>query len=112
MVLCDRHPVEVLAVRPDRTPAGRRVEELLFVRLVPRPDRIVVLDAPGEVLHARKGEHDPETLERWRQGYLRTFVPPGAVVPTTGPVQQSVDALLAVLWEETSRRQRWSTTTS
>lgn len=109
VVLCDRHPVEVLAVRPRRTPMGAALERALFARLVPRPDRIVVLDAPGEVLHARKGEHDPQTLERWRQGYLRSFVPPGVVVPTTGPVEQSVSGLLAVLWEETSRRNSWPT---
>lgn len=108
VVLCDRHPVEVLAIRPDRSPAAAALERLLFARLLPRPDRIVVLDAPGEVLYRRKGEHDPELLERWRQAYLATFVPPGAVVDTTGSVEQSVQALLAVLWQETARRQRWT----
>lgn len=108
VVLCDRHPSEVLAVRPDRTPTGARLERLLLARLVPPPDRVVVLDAPGAVLHARKGEHDPETLERWRQGYLRAFVPPGVVVDTSGPLQDSVQALLEVLWQELAARNGWS----
>lgn len=108
VVLCDRHPSEVLAVRPERTPVGARLERLLLARLVPAPDRVVVLDAPGELLHARKGEHDAQTLERWRQGYLRAFVPPGTVIPTSGPLEDSVQSLLDVLWRELSARNRWS----
>ncbi len=108
VVLCDRHPHEVLAIAPPRTTWGFRLERLLFVRLVPRPDRFVVLDAPGEDLFRRKGEHDPELLERWRQAYLQTFVPPGAVVTTTGALQESTERALHVVWQELARRQRWS----
>lgn len=110
LVLCDRHPVEVLAIEPDRSRPAAALERLLFARLPPAPDRVVVLDAPGEVLYRRKGEHDPVLLERWRQAYLATFVPPGAVVDTTGPLEQSVDALLRVLWQELDERQRWTPT--
>lgn len=110
LVLCDRHPVEVLAIKPDRSRAAAALERLLFARLPPAPDRVVVLDAPGEVLYRRKGEHDPALLERWRQCYLATFVPPGALVDTAGPLEQSVDALLSVLWQELAERQRWTLT--
>ncbi len=109
VVLCDRHPSEVLAVQPDRTVHGAALERFLFATLVPAPDRVIVLDAPGEVLFSRKGEHDPVTLERWRQGYLSTFVPPGIVVDTSGPLPDSVRAVLAVLWQELARRRRWRT---
>jgi thymidylate kinase len=34
-----------------------------------RPDLVLVLDAPGEVLYARKGEHSPDQLERMRRAY-------------------------------------------
>ncbi len=37
----------------------------------PRPDIVLVLDAPAEVLLARKGEHDLVALERARVGYAR-----------------------------------------
>ena len=37
----------------------------------PAPDLILFLDAPGEVLYARKGEHSPAFLEEQRQGYLQ-----------------------------------------
>lgn len=35
------------------------------------PDLVILLDAPGEVLFQRKGEHSPEWLEQQRQGYLK-----------------------------------------
>ena len=60
----------------DVTPAGRgrplasRLHGLSLRRLYPRPDLVVVLDAPAEVLHARKGEGTLEALEARRQEYL------------------------------------------
>lgn len=108
VVLCDRHPREVLAIAPQRTAPGALLERLLFVHLVPKPDTVVVLDAPGAELYRRKGEHDPELLERWRQAYLRTFIPPGVVIPTTGSVETSVERALEVVWQQLQRRRRWS----
>ncbi len=55
----------------------------------PRPDVLVILDAPGEVLFARKKEHSPELLERQRQGYLSIAdrVPGAVVVDATHSAQ-------------------------
>lgn len=36
----------------------------------PRPDLVLVLDAPGDVLHRRKGEHTPAALEKQRRALL------------------------------------------
>ena len=36
----------------------------LFRRIFPRPDLVIILQAPGELLFARKGEHSPERLDR------------------------------------------------
>jgi hypothetical protein len=46
---------------------------------------VFVLDAPGEVLHARKGEHTPEKLEEQRQRYLAlgSRLPQSVVVDVT-----------------------------
>ena len=108
IVLCDRFPVEMLATRPRRTRLGAPVERFLFGRLWPRPDALVVLDAPGEVLFARKGEHSPEVLERWRRGYLEALTPRGArVVSTEGPLEESVAAVSSIVWDELCRRRRW-----
>ena len=108
IVIFDRHPIEVLAVRPSRTPLGGAVERLLARHLIPWPDALVVLDAPGDVLYARKGEHTPDVLERWRRGYLDEFGPRGAaVVSTLDGLERTVGETSAVVWEALSRRRGW-----
>jgi thymidylate kinase len=58
-----------------------------LARLYPRPDMVLYLDAPGEVLFARKGEATVEWLEVRRQAFLRqgartpNFVPVDATQP-------------------------------
>lgn len=47
----------------------RRLRDWLLHAGAPRPDLVLVLDAPGAVLYARKGEHSPERLERMRRAY-------------------------------------------
>ena len=54
-----------------------RAHGWLLGHAYPRPGRVICLDAPGQVLFARKPEASPEWLERRRQGYLAL----GAVVP-------------------------------
>jgi thymidylate kinase len=108
IVIFDRHPIEVLAVRPRRTWLGGPVERSLARRLIPWPDAVVVLDAPGDVLYARKGEHSPEILERWRRGYLDEFRSRGAaVVSTLGGLERAVGETSAVVWEALRRRRGW-----
>ena len=67
IVLCDRHPIEGLAIRPRTHPGAAGLERFLFGRLMPRPDAVIVLDAPGELLFARKKENSPEQLEAQRR---------------------------------------------
>ncbi len=74
VVLYDRHFVldfapEVVALRDD--PLDRRLHRWLVAKLYPRPDLVIYLDAPAEVLFARKGELTVEELERRRQGFLK-----------------------------------------
>jgi thymidylate kinase len=108
VVLCDRHPIEALAVRPQRTPVGATVERVLVERLMPRPDAIVVLDAPGQVLFRRKREHSVEVLERWRRGYAEAFQPVGAVtISTMGRKEATADRASEVVWEALRKRRRW-----
>lgn len=51
-------------------PFHRRLHGFVLRRLHPKPDAVVMLDAPAEVLLARKGEGTVEALERRRQDYL------------------------------------------
>lgn len=74
VVLYDRHfaldfAPEIIA--DTRDSIERRVHGWVLKHLYPRPDLIIFLDAPGEVLFARKGESSVEELERRRQGFLK-----------------------------------------
>jgi len=73
-VLYDRHFVfdfaeEVAGGGPEGF--DRRVHRWLLDRFYPRPDLTIFLDAPGELLFARKGELTVEELERRRHAFLR-----------------------------------------
>lgn len=107
VVLCDRHPIEILAVRPQRRPLAGRLERLLARKLTPWPDAIVVLDAPAQTLFERKAEHRVEVLERWRDGYRSAFAPRARVISTVGPLEESVAEVSAVVWDALSARRRW-----
>lgn len=52
-------------------PLMRRLHGYLLERWYPRPDVVIVLDAPAEVLLARKGEGTLELLDLRREDYLR-----------------------------------------
>jgi thymidylate kinase len=52
-------------------PLSARVHGFLLARTYPRPDLVVYLDAPAEVLYRRKGEGSLEFLEELRGDYLR-----------------------------------------
>jgi thymidylate kinase len=71
IVLCDRH--YIFEYCPDRT-SFRSRDEILSVRIhewllrnfYPRPDLVLFLDAPAEVLYQRKPEWPVEYLEKQR----------------------------------------------
>jgi len=100
IVLIDRHPLEVLAVRPFRSASGAAFERFLAVRLTPRPDALVVLHALPEVLFERKPEHPVETYRRWRVGYEDAFRGLGATFVHTGdPLEQTLARVSEVVWQ-------------
>jgi thymidylate kinase len=82
---------------------SQRVHGLVLGRLYPRPDLVVYLDAPGEVLLARKGEGTLEVLERRRQEYraVAGHVPDFVEIDATGTIDevtgQVADAIVARL---------------
>jgi thymidylate kinase len=82
----DFHAYDIAGGR--RRPLDRRVHGWVLERLYPRPDVVLFLDAPPEVLLARKGEGTIAALARRRADYLaigrlsRNF----AVVDATRPV--------------------------
>jgi hypothetical protein len=69
LVVYDRHVLDVTVGGSGAGPKAR-LRRWLLAHAVPRPDLTIVLDVPGDELFRRKGEHDPATLERRREGYL------------------------------------------
>ena len=108
IVLCDRHPIETLAIRPRATRLAAAVESLLFAHLMPWPDAILLLDASGQVLYSRKQEDTPELLERLRRRYAELFDARGTtVISTEEPLERSVAQASAAVWRALEARRRW-----
>jgi thymidylate kinase len=64
----------------------------LVGRVFPQPDLVILLDAPPEVLHARKREVSFEETTRQREAYLELVhqLPNGHVVDASKPVHEVV----------------------
>lgn len=69
LVVFDRHGHDQRLAPAAREPLKRRVRRWLLAHASPPPDLALVLDAPGTVLYARKGEHSPDYLEAQRQKF-------------------------------------------
>lgn len=105
IVLCDRHPKEVLVHMHGQTGLAARLDHLVRVATVPWPDAAIILDAPGEALYARKGEHSPNVLETWRQRYRQVFMPHrGHAISTEESLESTIDEALDVIWHVVSER--------
>jgi thymidylate kinase len=73
VVLYDRHFAfdfaPEFATGPE--PLDQRIHRWFLAHLYPRPDLVLFLDVPGEILFSRKGESFPAELERRRQAFLQ-----------------------------------------
>jgi thymidylate kinase len=100
LVLLDRFSHDVLLPGDVDTSLGGRIVGSLAQRLGPDPDLVLVLDAPGELLFARKGEHDPVLLEERRQGYLRLAggFRSSVVLDATQPADAVLGAAVSAIW--------------
>jgi thymidylate kinase len=70
LVLFDRYIYDAMVPHPGRLNWLRRASRWVDGHACPGPDLVLVLNAPGEVMYARKGEYTPEKLEEWRRYYL------------------------------------------
>lgn len=100
LVLCDRHPKEVLVHTHEASRPARLTDTFMRDRLVPWPDATIILDAPGELLYARKGEHWPALLDARTERYRAVFTPRnGHVVSTAQPFDRTIDDAVDVIWK-------------
>lgn len=76
IVLFDRHfysdyyAYDIASSKSQR-PLANRIHGFFLDKIFPKPDLVIYLDAPGEVLFQRKGEGSVEALERRRGDYLQ-----------------------------------------
>jgi hypothetical protein len=92
--------------------AGRRrspnaLHGWMLANAYPKPDLVICLDAPGEVLFARKPESDVEWLEARRQQYLRLVdvVPLLEVVDADRPLNDVFNEVVEIIhrhWKATT----------
>jgi thymidylate kinase len=104
--LADYHAFDVAGAG---RPLTRRIHGWMLAHAYPRPDLAVFLDAPPEVLYARKGEGTIASLTRRREDY-RGLVEMGevaescAVVSATQPLEVVVDQVAGLIREHATRR--------
>jgi thymidylate kinase len=94
---CDYYAIDVAPTV--RRPLASRIHGTILRRWYPRPDLTIVLDAPADVLYARKPEGDRSAVERRRGEYLALegHVPHYAVVDADRPVGPIVADLVPLV---------------
>jgi len=100
LVLFDRYAYDVNAHGYSKLSVKSRTRRWLLSAVAPKPDLIVFLDAPGEMLYARKGEHSPEVLEAQRQHYLglQKRLPQMIVVDATHDADYVRRTVTSLIW--------------
>jgi thymidylate kinase len=100
VVIVDRYSYDADVSPAETTDWKARVSAPILKRITPEPDLIVLLDAPAEVMHERKGEHDVHTLRRLRAGYLALADRDArmVVVDATQPREDVTRQVSAMLW--------------
>ena len=99
VVLFDRYHADLL-VDPRRYRYGGPMSlARLASSLMPRPDLVIYLDAPAEVLLARKQEVPLEALERGRAAYLALAARDGGirVIDASRPLEVVLDEVAALI---------------
>jgi len=105
IVVFDRHftiDYHAADVEAAGRPLHRRIHGFLLTRLYPLPDLVILLDAPPEVLFARKGEGTISSLSR-RRGEYRRFgagLERFAVVEATQPLEDVVARVAGIIREQ------------
>ena len=106
LVLIDRYYFDFLVDQRRyrlRVPAGL---VRLGYRCLPRPDLVVLLDAPTEVLQSRKQEVPPTETQRQREAFLKLVrsLANGRVIDAAQPADQVASDLIRVVLEVIAQR--------
>jgi thymidylate kinase len=108
IVLIDRCTLDGKVHSGEQLGALARLSRRVQAVAVPRPELLLVLDASGATMHARKGEYDPQQLDEWREAYRR--LPVGGRPLHVLDAEQPADAVRrdaqARIWQHYV--QRWT----
>ncbi|HEX9888108.1 MAG TPA: hypothetical protein VGA69_01415 [Nitriliruptorales bacterium] len=98
-VLFDRHPYDARLDDGRSRPPLARLRRRLLGGALPLPDVVLVLDAPPEVLHARKPEHPLDEAATRRRAYLALARDVGAtVLDAAQPPEEVARAAVRAIW--------------
>jgi len=103
VVLMDRVAYDALLAGPGGGPLAS-LSNALAMAVIPAPDVLLVLDVPGAVMFARKGEHSPELLESWRNDYLMLAgrLRGSRVVDAAQPAEAVQRLATGIIWDSFS----------
>ncbi len=110
LVLFDRYALDARLAPARRRSGLRRAARSVLARSLPDPDLMILLDAPAEVMHARKPERSVEDLERLRREYLglADTVSSVTVIDASGAADEVRRVVTAAVWEAYLARARSS----
>jgi hypothetical protein len=99
-VIFDRYTYDALLPSQQHLSRMKQWRRWLLAHACPAPDLVLILDAPGEVLYARKEEHSAMVLEEQRQGYLKLqqYLPRAVVVDATREVEHVRREVTSLMW--------------
>ena len=101
LVVFDRYSYDALLRLGD--PMSRRDRLFLWVlgHACPGPDMVLMLDAPGEITYARKGEHNVRHLEEDRHRFmaLRGHLPRLEIVDANRSAEAVQKDVVARIWQ-------------
>lgn len=99
LVVLDRHPLEAAPVPGDSLGRRASLRRRSLAAALPRPDLLIVLDAPASTLHARRPSHSVDHLERDRQRHLALVGHgPVDVVDATSSPGAVRDRTISLVW--------------
>jgi thymidylate kinase len=95
----DFHAEEVNAPSASSRSMARRIRMFVLTHVYPRPDLTVFLDAPAEVVYARKPEGTIERLRRSRDAYLAVLpaIPEHVVIDASLPADDVFEQVAAAI---------------
>jgi thymidylate kinase len=107
LVVFDRYIYDSEVPTPYPLGPSARAARWIDGHACPGPDVVVILDAPGSVMHRRKGEYDPVMLEQWRRHFLavRRRVPDAEIVDASRGPELVLRDVSARVWRR--YRKRW-----